>query len=233
MADRTPLLLLPGLLCDAALWQAQVEGLADIAEGVVADLSRDESLAGMAERVLAAAPQRFALAGLSMGGYVALEIMRRAPERVRRLALLDTAARADTPEQTARRRGFIELAGKGEFKGITPRLLPVYLHPDHLGDAALTDAVLAMAQRIGRDAYLRQMTAIMGRPDSRPDLPAIAAPTLVLCGREDAATPLPLSQEIAALIPGAELAVIERCGHLSTMEQPNAVNAALRRWLAA
>jgi len=232
MAERMPLILLPGLLCDAALWQAQVGALADLAAVAVADLSRDESLAGMAERVLAVAPPRFALAGLSMGGYVALEIMRRAPERVRRLALLDTSARADTPEQSSRRRGFIELAHKGEFKGITPRLLPLYLHPDHLGDVALGDAIIAMAQRLGREAYLRQMTAIMGRPDSRPGLAAIKVPTLVLCGREDAATPLPLSEEIAALVPGAALVVVERCGHLSTMEQPAAVNAALRRWLA-
>src|SRR5262245_52622153 len=115
MVNRTPLILLPGLLCDAALWRGQVEELADLAEPWVADLTRDDSVTVMAQRVLAQAPPRFALAGLSMGGYVAQEIMRQAPRRVERLALLDTSGRADAPEQSARRRGLIELAEKGEF----------------------------------------------------------------------------------------------------------------------
>jgi pimeloyl-ACP methyl ester carboxylesterase len=229
---KIPLVLLPGLLCDEALWAPQVDGLADVAEGRVADLTRDESLATMAARVLAEAPQRFALAGLSMGGYLAQEIMRQAPERVMRLALLDTSARADTPERLAQRRGLIELAQKGEFKGITPRMLPQWLHPDHLSDTALTRTVMDMTHRVGRDAYLRQMRAIMGRPDGREDLRRIGVPTLVLCGREDQSTPLALHEEIAALVPGAVLTVIERCGHLATLEQPAMVNAALRAWLA-
>ena len=228
---KTSLILLPGLLCDHALFAPQVAALADIAEPVVADLSRDDSLRVMAARVLAEAPPRFALAGLSMGGYLAQEIMRQAPERVLRLALLDTSARADTPERVRQRRDVITLAQRGDFKAITPRMLPVYLHPDHLSDERLTGIVLAMAERIGRDAYLRQVAAIMTRPDGRADLPRIAVPTLVLCGREDEATPLGLHEEITALIPRARLAVIERCGHLSTIEQPDAVNAELRRWL--
>ncbi|HEX7969884.1 MAG TPA: alpha/beta fold hydrolase [Stellaceae bacterium] len=232
MAVKNPLVLLPGLLCDAALWQPQMAALADIAEAAVADLARDDSLPAMARRVLGMAPPRFALAGLSMGGYLAQEIMRQAPERVTRLALLDTSARTDTPEQAARRRGFIELAQKGEFKGITPRMLPVYLHPDHLGDAALTGAVIAMAERIGKDGYLRQQKAIMGRPDGREDLKRITVPTLVLCGRQDQATPYELNAEIASLIPGATFVAIEHCGHISTLEKPAEVTAAMRRWLA-
>lgn len=230
---KTPLILLPGLLCDRALWAAQVASLGEIAEPSVADLTRDESLPAMAARVLSEAPPRFALAGLSMGGYLAQEIMRVAPDRVMRLALLDTSARADTPERLAQRRGLIELAQKGEFRGITPRLLPQWLHPDHLGDARLTETVMAMTRRVGRDVYLRQMKAIMARPDGRGDLPRIRVPTLVLCGREDEATPLALHEEIASLIPAASLVVVDRCGHLSTLEQPEAVNGALRRWLAA
>ena len=230
-AAKTPLVLLPGLLCDRALWAPQLAALGDIAEARVADLTRDESLPAMAARVLAEAPARFALAGLSMGGYLAQEIMRRSPERVLRLALLDTSARADTPERLAQRRGLMELAQKGEFKGITPRLLPQWIHPDHLGDHVLVTTVMEMTQRVGRDAYLSQMQAIMARPDSREDLGRIRVPTLVLCGREDQSTPLVLHEEIAARIPGARLAVIERCGHLSTLEQPAAVNAALRSWL--
>jgi len=231
MADKIPLLLLPGLLDDAALWQPQVDGLGEIALSTVADLTQDDSIGAMARRALAAAPPTFALAGLSMGGYVAQEIMRQAPERVQRLALLDTSARSDTPEQTARRRGLIELSEKGEFKGVTPRLLPLLVHPARLEDKALTSLVMAMAERVGKGAFLRQQKAIMGRPDGREDLRRIACPTLILCGRQDALTPLALHEEIAGLVPGAALAVIEDCGHLSTLEKPASVTAALRRWV--
>ena len=231
MVNKTPLVLLPGLLCDAALWRGQVEELSDIAEPWIADLTRDASMTAMARRVLGEAPPRFALAGLSMGGYVAQEIVRQAPDRVSRLALLDTSARADTPEQSQRRQGLIELAEQGEFHGVTPRLLPVFLHPDRLDDKPLTGAVQAMAARVGKEAFLRQQQAIMGRADSRPGLGAIRCPSLVLCGREDQLTPLALSEEIAGLIPGSRLAIVEECGHLSTMERPWEVSVFLRQWL--
>ena len=233
MTQKIPLVLLPGLLCDAALWRAQVEGLGVVAEPLVIDLTRDDSLGGMARRALAAAPPSFALAGLSMGGYVAQEIMRQASERVSKLALLDTSARADTPEQTARRRGLIELSEKGEFKGVTPRLLPLLIHPARHEDKPLTDVVTGMAERVGKEAFLRQQKAIMGRPDGREDLRRIACPTLVLCGRQDALTPLALHEEIAGLVPGAKLQVVDDCGHLSTLEKPLTVTAALRQWLVA
>lgn len=231
MARKTPLVLLPGLLCDAALWHGQVAGLADVADCSVADLTRDDSLVAMARRVLQAAPPQFALAGLSMGGYCAFEVMRQAPERVLRLALLDTGARADTLEQMSRRRGLIELAEKGEFKGVTPRLLPLLVHPDRLKEKELVGEVMTMAERIGKDAFLRQQKAIMGRVDSRPSLANIKCPTLVLCGREDVLTPRALAEEIVAGIPGARLDLIDHCGHLSTMERPEAVTAELRQWL--
>lgn len=230
---RQPLVFLPGLLCDAALWRPQIDGLSDIADCVVADLTQRDSMADFADQVLATAPAHFALAGLSMGGYVAQEVWRRAPERVVRLALLDTSARADTSEQSARRRGLIELAQKGNFKGVTPRLLPLLVHPDRLDDTALTETVMGMAERVGMAAFLRQQQAILTRPDGRADLPRINCPTLVVCGRQDALTPLARSEEIAGLVPRATLAVIEDCGHLSTLERPEAVNQALRRWLAA
>ena len=225
------MLVLSGLLSDGALWRAQVEGLADVAAPVVPDLAHDDSIAGMALRALAAAPPRFALAGLSMGGYVALEIMRRAPERVSRLALLGTSARTDTPEQAGRRRGAIRLAEGGEFDRVADRMLPNLLHPDRLWDEGLVSAIRAMAERLGKDGFLRKQRAIMGRIDSRPHLPRIACPTLVLCGREDASAPLALSEEMASLVPDARLAVVERCGHMSAMERPAEVTAALRRWL--
>jgi pimeloyl-ACP methyl ester carboxylesterase len=233
MPIRSALVLLPGLLCDAALWRHQVENLADIADISVVDLTRDNTFSAMARRVLDAAPSRFAIAGLSMGGYVAQEIMRTAPERVERLALLDTSARADTEEQTSRRRGLIELASKGQFKGVSPRLLPSFLHPDRLRDKPLTDAVMAMAERVGRDAFLRQEEAIMGRIDGRESLRAIRCPTLILCGAEDTLTPPKVHQEMAERIPHARLVVVPDCGHLSTMERPEAVTAAMREWLVA
>jgi pimeloyl-ACP methyl ester carboxylesterase len=226
-----PVLFLPGLLCDADLWAAQLNAFSAGRPVAVACLAGADSLAGLAEAALDAAPRRFALAGLSMGGYVALEIMRRAPERVAGLALLDTTARPDTEEQGRRRRGLIALARTGKFKGVTPRLLPLLLHPARLEDPVLTGRVMAMAARIGRDAFLRQQTAILGRPDSRPDLPRIGCPTVVVCGRQDELTPPPVSQEMAGLIPGADLVVVEDSGHLSTMERPEAVNAALAAWL--
>lgn len=231
MAEREPLLLLSGLLSDGALWRAQLDGLTDIAAPVLPDLSQDDSIAGMALRALAAAPPRFAVAGLSMGGYVALEIMRRAPGRVSRLALLDTSARTDTPEQAERRREAIRLAEGGDFGSVADRMLPNLVHPDRLSDEGLVSAIRAMAARLGKDGFLRKQRAIMGRADSRSDLPRIACPALVLCGREDASTPLALHEEMAALVPGARLGVVERCGHMSAMERPAEVTAALRRWL--
>jgi pimeloyl-ACP methyl ester carboxylesterase len=233
MSARTPLLLLPGLLCDAALWRPQIEGLADVADPVVADLTGHSSMPALAEATLAAAPERFALAGLSMGGYVAQEVLRQAPERVERLALLDTSARPDTPEQSQRRRDLIELARIGTFKGVTPRLLPYLLHPDRLNDAALVAIVTGMAERVGRDAFLRQEEAILGRVDGREDLRRIGCPTLILCGADDALTPPELHREMAHYVRHARLVEVPECGHLSTLERPEAVNAALRGWLTS
>lgn len=229
-----PLLLLPGLLCDARLWSDVRGALEEVAEVRVADLTRADSLAGMAEDALALmedAP-RFALAGLSMGGYVALEIMRRAAPRVSRLARLDTSARPDTPEQTARRHGLLELSARGEFRGVTPSLLPLLVHPDRV-EGPVAAEVMAMAERVGPAAFLRQQTAIMRRPDARPGLPGIAVPTLVACGEADALTPPELHAEMAALIPGARLHRFAGAGHLPPMEVPAAAGAALRDWLAA
>jgi pimeloyl-ACP methyl ester carboxylesterase len=232
MADTIPLILVPGLLCSTDLWAYQVAHLGDVAVPMVTmEHARHDNLPAIAEAILAAAPHRFALAGLSMGGYVALEIMRRAPARISRLALLDTSARADGPEQAARRRELLAQADVGNFKGITSRLLPLLLHPDRLNDRPLVDRVFKMATEIGKDGFLRQQRAIIARPDSLGDLPRVGCPTLVLCGAEDLLTPPERSREIAAAVPGARLRLIEACGHLSTMERPEAVTAALRDWL--
>jgi pimeloyl-ACP methyl ester carboxylesterase len=224
-------LLLPGLLCDERLWRAQISALGDIAAAQVADLTGESSMSALAASALAAAPPTFALAGLSMGGYVAQEIMRQAPERVIRLALLDTSARPDTPEQTERRKGLLALARQGKFKGVTPRLLPFLIHRSRLNDQELVGTVMAMAERVGQSAFFRQQEAIMGRPDGRGDLTRIRCPTLVLCGEEDAITPVAVHEEMARAIPAARRATIPDCGHLSTLERPDHVSAELRRWL--
>ncbi|HYG85791.1 MAG TPA: alpha/beta fold hydrolase [Azospirillum sp.] len=226
-----PLILLPGMPLDAAMWAHQTTHLADVAEVRVADLTKHDSMPDLARALLATAPERFALAGLSMGGYLAFEVMRQAPKRVVRLALLDTSARADTPEQTANRRQAVELAKRGKYRQVVAGTLPRLLHSDRLNDRALVDSVYAQADRIGVEAYVRQQTAIMGRPDSRPDLSAIRCPTLVVCGRQDVITPPELHAEIAAGIPGAHFVPIEDSGHLSPMERPQAVTALLREWL--
>ncbi len=233
MRETDVVLFLPGLLCDGRLWRDQVEALSGL-RCVVADLTHDDSLGAMAERALRALPAeaRLSVCGLSMGGYVAFEIMRRAPGRVARLALFDTSARPDTPEQTRRRRGLLSLSESGMFRGVTPRLLPQLLAPSHLA-GPLGAEVMAMAERIGRPAFHRQQRAIMHRPDSRPNLAAIAVPTLVGVGEKDALTPPHLAEEMAAGIPGARLARIPGAGHLPPMETPDAVSALLRAWLQA
>ena len=232
MLTKMPLLLLPGLLCDARLWAGPAEALADIADAVVPDLTQDDSLAAMAVRVLGEAPAQFALAGLSMGGYLAMEIMRRAPERVLRLALFDTSARADTPEQIRRRKGLMALTRTGLFKGVTPRLLPQLVHEKH-HRGPVGEVVMEMANEIGRDAFLRQQSSIMGRPDSRPELPGYRLPAMVVVGENDVMTPPELAIEMARLIPGAVLHRVPETGHLPPLESPGDSAACLRAWLMA
>jgi pimeloyl-ACP methyl ester carboxylesterase len=228
------LVLVPGLLCDALLWEAQIRALEGHAECWVADHTRSDTMAGLAADALRDAPfERFALAGLSMGGYVALEILRQAAHRVDRLALLDTSARADTPEQANKREGLIALAKRGPFLGVIQALLPFLLSPARLSDGKLVATVKEMAKNTGCETFIRQERAIMSRADSLPLLPSIACPTLVLCGRQDSLTPPDRHEEMVSAIPGASLHILEDCGHLSTLEKPAAVSAALKRWLSA
>ena len=228
---KRALALLPGLLNDEALWRHQVGAVSGKAEPWVANFLTQNSVAEMAADVLAAMPERFSLCGLSMGGYVALEIMRQAPERVERLALLDTQARQDPPEATQRRKDLMKLAEMGEFKGVTQRLLPLLVHPDGVDDPEVGGVVREMAGRVGKEAFLRQQTAIMTRADSRPTLAEIACPTLVLCGEDDQLTPPSLHLEMAAGISGARLVQLPRCGHLPPLERPQETTAALLQWL--
>lgn len=228
---KMPLLLLPGLLCDARLFDHQARGLADVADPRVADLTRADTIAAMATSAIAGMPAgRFAVAGLSMGGYVALEVARQAPERVAAIALLNTNARPDSPESTENRRRLMALADR-DFAAVNAALMPRLLHPDHLKDARLVGLLDAMAEAVGPEGFKRQQRAIIGRIDSRPHLGAIRAPAMVLAAREDAIMPMEVSEEMARGIPGATLEIVEHCGHVSSIEQPQEVTRRLREWI--
>ena len=233
MSEPLPMVLVPGLLCTARLYAEQVPVLWRFGPVMIADHRRDDTAAAIAARILAAAPPRFALAGLSMGGYLALEVMRQAPDRVARLALLDTNARGDTPEISERRRRQIELAQNGRLGEIVDQQLPLFVHRDRRGDTSLIEIVRVMAEETGAEAFMRQQRALMRRSDLRPHLAAIRCSTLVLVGDGDELTPPTLAKEIAGSITGARLVVVPASGHLSTLEQPVAVNTALVEWMAA
>jgi pimeloyl-ACP methyl ester carboxylesterase len=230
-SESLPVVLVPGLNCSARLYAEQIPALWQFGPVTVADHRRDDSMAAIARRILADAPPRFALAGLSMGGYIAFEILRQAAARVAKLALLDTGAGAEVPKRTAQRKPLIALAQQGRFAEITEDQFPLLVHRSRHGDTALKAQVRAMNQETGPEAYCRQQHAIMGRPDSRPGFAAISCPTLVLVGDEDQLTPPALAHEMAGGIPGAQLVVIPECGHLSTMERPQAVTQALLDWM--
>jgi pimeloyl-ACP methyl ester carboxylesterase len=231
VSESLPLVLVPGLLCSLRLYAPQLPALWARGPVTVADHTRDESMSAIAQRILAAAPPRFALAGLSMGGYVALEIVRQARERVARLALLDTTARPDTPEQTESRRQLMELAARGRLPQVADSLFERLVAPSRHDDAGLRELNRMMAEEVGAAAFARQQLAIMGRADARPSLGEIRCPTLVLVGDSDALTPPNRAAEIAAGIVGARLITVAGCGHLSTLERPLEVTQALLAWL--
>lgn len=232
MARPQHLILIPGLLCDAALWRHQLEHMKASLTLTVPDITAFDSIPAMAEKVLADAPATFALAGLSLGGYVAQEVMRQAPERVERLALVATNARADNEAQLKTRGDLIKLAELGKFKGVTPRLLPNLIHPARLEDPEVAGVVLEMAERVGQQAFVRSQKAIMARKDGRTDLEAIRVPTLVLAGREDQLCPPKVQEEMAERLSNGKLVFIEDCGHLPPLERPRTVTALFRYWLA-
>ena len=229
---KEPLVLVPGLSCNAALYAPQWPALADGRPILVADHARDDTLPAIVKRLLEAAPPRFALCGLSMGGYIAFEVLRQAPERVTRLALLDTSARPATPETNLPREQMIALAGKGAFDNVTTLLWQRLVAPARLTDEPLRLLVRRMADEVGADGFVRQQKAIMKRPDSRPVLEGLSIPVLVLVGQEDEITPVAEAREMAGLAGrAARLVAVPHCGHLSTLEAPETVTAELLRWL--
>ena len=232
------LLLLPGLLCDRAVWAPVLPHVRHAAVCSITDNADETSLGAMAERVLASAPPSFAVAGHSMGGRVALEVVRRAPGRVERLALLDTGCRARPPGaagdgERAGRHALLASAREHGMRAMARTWVQPMVHPERLADAALIDAILAMFARRTADQVEGQIEALLARPDATDVLRAVACPALFLCGREDGWAPPSQHEEMAALVPGARLAILDRCGHMAPMERPDAVGAALVEWLGA
>jgi pimeloyl-ACP methyl ester carboxylesterase len=231
MDDTMPILLVPGLVSSPRIYAPVVPALWRLGPVTVANHIREDNIGAIARRILAEAPPRFALAGHSMGGYIAFEIMRQAPDRVAKLALINTQARADTPEATERRRSMMARAKSGQYRAVLDELFPGFVHPSRRDDAGLRKLVYDMGDDVGADGFIRQQTAMIGRVDSRPSLAWIKCPTLVLTGDEDNTIPNSLSKEMADGIHGAKLVILPNCGHLPQPEQPEATAAALVEWL--
>jgi len=231
MDNSMPILLIPGLVGSPRIYAPVLPALWRFGPVTVANHIRDDHMALIARRILAEAPPRFALAGHSMGGYIAFEIMRQASDRVAKLALINTQARPDTAEATARRRGMMARATAGQYRAVLDELFPGFVHPSHRGNASLRHLVHDMGADIGSEAFIRQQTAVMGRADSRPTLAAIECPTLVLTGDEDNTISNSRSVEMAEGIRGAKLVIVPHCGHLSPPEQPQATTKAFADWM--
>lgn len=227
----TPLVLLPGMMCDGRLWGPQIAAFSGDRVVHLAPISNHDSTQALAAEVLTHAPPRFALAGLSMGGIVAMEVLAQAPERVSRLALLDTNPRAEVPDVQARRGPQIERARQGGLRAVMrDEMKPNYL-VDSPGKQAILDLCMDMAMGLGPEVFERQSLALRDRPDRQDALRAVTVPTLVLCGREDKLCPVVRHELMHGLIPGSRLEIIDGAGHLPVLEQPEKTNAALRRWL--
>jgi pimeloyl-ACP methyl ester carboxylesterase len=227
----TPILLIPGLLCSEEIFAPQLPALWPYGPVMIAQTLTGDTLADMAARILAHAPPRFALVGVSMGGYLSFEILRQAPARVAKLALVCTSARPDTPEQTAGRRKMVEQARAVGFERFCALGADALTHPSRKGDPELNAISMRMGRAVGLEAFARQTEAVIGRVDSRPLLTTIKVPTVIVVGDADPLTPAALSEEMAAAIPGASLVIAPTCGHVITLERPEVVNGALVGWL--
>lgn len=231
MSKSLPIILVPGLACSPQIYAPQIPALWRSGPVILANHIRDNTMPGIAKRILDEAPDEFAIAGHSMGGYICLEVMRQAPERVKRLALLSTSASPETPQATERRRGWIAEAKAGGYRAILDKLFATFVHPSRSKDADLQRIVHDMGDDVGPEAFIDQLEAIMSRADSRPLLPSIKCPTLILTSDTDNMVPNAFSTELAEGIPGAKLVVIPDCGHLVQLEKPEATTAAMLDWL--
>ena len=228
---RPCVVMLGGHLCTPALWSRQCDALGATTECIPLSLSDGSSMAELADSVLRRAPATFSLAALSMGGHVAMELMRRAPERVERLALIDTRAGVDSPERMKTRVSDEALVANQGLGALAELLPSRWMLPAHASVPSLHRLVVDMALDTGVVVRQQQLKALVKRIDSRPSLRDVACPTLVMCGRQDMTNPVWMHEEMVGLIPGARLHIVEDCGHLSPVEQPERVSAALRDWL--
>ena len=225
------ILLLPGTLCDKLLFESQITDLRDLGKCVVIDTATADNLSELAGQILANAPPKFTLLGLSYGGIIAFEILRQASHRVTKLILLNTNYKAPSQATINNQKRFLEMAKRGEFREITTdNLKDAMLHAKHSKKISIRNTVLQMALNVGIKGFINQITAQLNRPDSTVDLPTIQCPTLIIAGRQDTICPVVLHQEMANLIPNSTLQIIEDCGHLSTLEQPATVNQAIKTW---
>ena len=226
------IVLIPGLLNTAALYNLQMNYLNHHYNITVADHTKFETISQIAEDILVnQAPDKFVLGGLSMGGYIAQEILRQAPDRVMGLILMNTSARSDTPEQTARRTAIMNATQSGRFKGVTEHLIPNLIHPEALKNPLITNVIIDMAQEVGRDAFIRQQKAIINRIDSRETLRRVTVPACVIVGDSDTLTPPERAKEMASLLPSAELHILENCGHLSPLECPEDITEIIANFM--
>lgn len=229
--EQHPLLLLPGLICDASVWQSQVRDLDWPEVMAVSGYGRSRSLGAMAETVLEQAPRRFAVAGHSMGGRVALEVFRQAPERVTRIALLDTGVHPPQPGEREKRMALVDLGREQGMEALVDAWLPPMVHPDRREDGAFMEPLRQMCIAAGLTQFEDQVEALLGRPDAMPLLKEIKGPALVATGRQDEWSPVDQHEAIAAEIDNARLVVFEDTGHMSTVESPGLVTRALQDWL--
>ena len=225
------ILFVPGLNCTGEVFAPQIAALSPVWRCVVADHSHGATIPEIAAHILARAPERFALAGFSLGGYIAFEMFRQASARITRLALLDTQATPETEAARERRLELLVMVQDGRFAEAEQAHWPDVVHPSRYGDVALRDTKVRMAQDLGPDLWRRHIAAIMARADSRPTLAAIKVPTLVLVGDTDRLTPPERAREMVAGIADARLVVVPDCGHMAPIERPDAVNAALADWM--
>ncbi|GHA20897.1 alpha/beta hydrolase [Devosia pacifica] len=228
----TPIVLVPGLNCTERAFVEVLPALWPFGSVTIANHRRGGTVTEIARGILAEAPERFALLGFSMGGYIAFEIFRQAPHRIERLCCLATSARPDTPEQTENRERQIALTESGKFASVAKAAFPLVVHSDNVGNERLRAIHLDMAAATGAETYVVQQKAIIARPDSRPMLAGIGCPTAVIVGETDQITGVEAAVEIANTVPGAKLTRVPGAGHLVPLEQPAAVQGALAHWMS-
>jgi pimeloyl-ACP methyl ester carboxylesterase len=225
------LILLPGTLCDGSLFQQQVEAFDDFAQCTIGDHSSSDDLQKVAANILDCTKGDFSVMGLSYGGIIAFEMWRQAPERMKRLILLNTTFKLPSSETRIKQQRFVSMARRGEFKEIiVNNLKDTLLHPDHAAMPDIRKQVLDMALKTGKEKYYKQINSQLGRPDSTTDLHFIKCPTLIITGRQDKICTPEIHAQMAAMIPNSKLEIIENCGHLTTLEQPEKVSEVIRKW---